>query len=95
MLSHAGSVIVHQAWDEGDSDFPNGRSSMDSLHKNGLELEISISHELSDESDNLLLSELASLAVCNEFDYVRINQANGTVSVAMRQCSAGNVRYET
>lgn len=93
LLSFTGSVIVHQAWDEADSEFPGGRSSADSLQRSGLELEISLSDELSEESDPSLLAELASLAVCNGFDYVKINGANGTVSVAMMQCTAENIRY--
>lgn len=82
-------MIVHQAWDESDSNFPDGHSSNDSLHRKGLQLEISISNE---ESDDLLLTELASLAVCIGFDYVKINEANETISVAMRQCSEEGVR---
>ena len=88
----AGSVIVHQAWDEADSNFPTGRTAADSLHRRGQELEISISEEENEESDSSLLSELASLALCNGFDYVRINRESGTLSVAVRQCSEGNTR---
>ena len=93
LFSFEGSVIVHEAWDEANSEFPDGRSSMDTLHRHGLELEISISQELSDESDDSLYMELASLAVCNGFEYVKVNEANKTVSVAMSQCSTGNIRY--
>ena len=86
-------MIVHEAWDEANSDFPSGRSSMDTLHRQGLELEISMSEEETEESDDSLYMELASLAVCVGFEYVKINEANKTVSVAMRQCSTDNVRY--
>lgn len=86
-------MIVHEAWDEATSDFPNGRSSMDTLHRHGLELEISMSEEASEESDDSLYMELASLAVCVGFEYVKINEANKTVSLAMSQCSSGNIRY--
>lgn len=37
-------------------------------------------------SDNSLLSELASLAVCIGLDYVKINFTTSTVSVAVRNC---------
>ncbi len=93
ILQFKGSIIVHQAWDEADSEFPDGRSSTDTLHRSGLELEISISQEMSEESDGSLLAEFASLAVCNGFDYVKINEDNGTISVAMMQCSTQEVRY--
>ena len=89
----AGSVIVHQAWDESDSNFPEGHSSTTSLHRSGLELEISVSEELTDDSDTSLLAELASMAVCNGFDYVKVNEPNETISVAMRQCSTQDLRF--
>ena len=43
-------------------------------------------------SDNSLLETLATMAVCVGFDYVRINTANNTVSVAVRECVTNDTR---
>ena len=57
-----------------------------------MELDISITKVSSHESDTTKLSELASMAVCRGFDYVKINEANGAVSVAMKQCKTEEIR---
>ena len=33
------------------------------------------------------------MAVCNGFDYVKVNEPNETISVAMRQCSTQDLRF--
>ena len=79
---------------------PNGDSSVDSLHRSGQEAVISISTPLEDialnernySSDSSLLETLATMAVCVGFDYVRINTANNTVSVAVRECVTNDTR---
>ena len=43
-------------------------------------------------SDGSLLSKLASLAICSGFDFVKINQVNGTLSVAVKECTNENAR---
>lgn len=96
-----GTLIVHEAWDEPDSQYPNGRNALDSLYTSGQEAEISISEPiLEDEiitqrdygSDNSLLHQLASLAVCIGMEYVKINSDSNTISVAVRKCFDGNTR---
>lgn len=96
-----GTLIVHEAWDEPDSQYPNGRNAPDSLYTSGQEAEISISEPiLEDEiitqrdygSDNSLLHQLASLAVCIGMEYVKINSDSNTISVAVRKCFDGNTR---
>lgn len=96
-----GTIIVHQAWDEPDSDFPNGRSPTTSLHRMGQEAIISFSFPidnifategLDNTTDVSLLPQLASSAVCTGFDFVRINQENGTLSVAVKECFSENAR---
>lgn len=96
-----GTLIVHEAWDEPDSQYPNGRNSPDSLYTSGQEAEISISETIPEDeiitqrdysSDNSLLDQLASLAVCIGMEYVKINSDSNTISVAVRNCFDGNTR---
>lgn len=100
LYHHSGTLIIHETWDEPDSRHPDGVSSVDSLHRSGQEAVISISTPLEDislnernySSDNSLLETLATMAVCVGFDYVRINTANNTVSVAVRECVTNDTR---
>lgn len=99
-LNFSGTIIIHQAFDEPDSVYPNGRTPIDSLHRSGQEAEISMSFEIKEpiiaqdySTDGSLINSLASMAVCVGFDYVRINPVNKSVSVAVRDCFLQNIRF--
>lgn len=85
---------MHEAWDEPDSSHPEGRNTTDSLHSHGLEAIISVSEDIPSlstiesldyVSDDSLLMELTSLAICVGFKFVRLN-SDDTLSVAVEQC---------
>ena len=92
-----GTLIVHEAWDEPDS----VNSTISSLHGRGLEATISVSETIPTlpmierhdyNSDDSLLTTLASLALCTGFEYVKMNSDN-TLSVAVSECFDDNTRY--
>ena len=93
IISQIGTFIIHESWDEPDSVFPNGQFSSEYLHSSGQEIELSVSIPLEEsifekdyQSDPSVLDELASLAVCVGFEYVRINTVSKTISVAVSEC---------
>ena len=98
--SLAGTIIVHEAWDEPDSVNPNGLNSIKSLHGQGLEAKISVSEVIETlpiierrdySSDNSFLTKLSSLALCVGFGYIKINSDN-TLSVAVEECFNSQTR---
>lgn len=97
---NAGTIIVHEAWDEPDSVNPNGLNSFSTLHSQGLEATISVSEEIPTlplierqdySSDGSLLPELASLAICVGFEFVKMN-SNESLSVAISDCFDSDTR---
>jgi predicted Rossmann fold nucleotide-binding protein DprA/Smf involved in DNA uptake len=96
-----GTIIVHEAWGEPDSANPNEVDGNSSLHRQGLEAIISVSEVILTlptiehrdyESDNSLLTTLASFAACVGFDFVRMNPSSNTLSVAVRECFDSQTR---
>ena len=93
-----GTIIIQQAFSEPDSQYPVSRSSNSSLHSSALEAELSVSVPVKGiidqrdyDSDSNFTDDLASLAVCVGFDYIKIN--HNTVSVAMKECFNDSIRY--
>ena len=94
-----GTIIIQQAFSEPDSMYPDSRSSNSSLHRSALEVELSVSVPVNGifdqrdyDSDSNFTDELASLAMCVGFDYIKINQDKNTVSVAMKECFNDSIR---
>lgn len=98
-FSDPGIIIVHEAWDEPDSD--NSQLSNNLLHGQGLEATISVSEVITTlplierqnyNSDDSLLETLASLALCVGFDFIKNNTDSSTLSVAVGECSNSQTR---
>ena len=97
-----GTIIVHEAWDEPDSLNLDAADDRETLHGQGLEAKISVSEVIEglpflDRKDYVTdtseVDNLAMLAACVGFDYVKIN-TDSTISVAVGQCYNSETKYD-
>ena len=89
LISSAGKLVVHEAWDEPTSVNPQGEHGNVSLHYEGRAAILSVSSRINDSislSDNnsSLSKRLEGLAVCSGFPYVSVEKGRNLVHVAVK-----------
>ena len=98
----SGKIIIRDAWSERTSSSTD--DSLSSAHRTGkiatiaLSLPINKSVTLVEmkhyEYDRSMQLQLASVSHCMDFQYVRVNAEQGSVTVGVNDCFSSEIRYE-
>ena len=98
----SGKIIIRDAWSERTSSSTD--DSLSSAHRTGkiatiaLSLPINKSVTLVEmkhyEYDTSMQLQLASVSHCMDFQYVRVNAGQGSVTVGVNDCFSSEIRYE-